>query len=204
LQATYGKQSVTRLDIRPLRDEVYVNERPYRAQHLPSTAAVIHGHFSLSGLRRYFPVSGQVPLITWLRDPVARVVSHYHYLAQRLAAEINPSGPGHRVLRVMQRSLLEYAQLPINRNVMSSFLDGAQLEQFTFIGFVEDYNHDLARVGRILGWPASPEFRVNETSGARHVVDDEVARQIREYNKIDVDLYTRALALKAKGHWSPK
>jgi hypothetical protein len=204
LQSIYGKRSVIRLDVRPNRDEVWVNEKRYHRHHLPRRTHVIHGHFSPTGLAKYFDVSEAIPVITWLRDPVERVISHYFYLAKMLVAQIKPHRDSLDLLKPLQRSLLEYAQLPLSCNQMSHFLEGAALDQFKFVGFVESYNHDLQRLSQVLGWPATPEFQANKTSHSPPMVDDETIQKIRALNQADVDLYQRALELKANGYWSPQ
>lgn len=204
LQRIYGTRSVVRLDVRPNRNEVWVNEKRYHRNHLPRRTQVIHGHFSLTGLAKYFGVSDATPVITWLRNPVERVISHYFYLAKILASQIKPNRDGLDALKPLQRSLLEYARLPLSCNQMSHFLEGAALDQFKFVGFVESYNQDLQRLSQVLGWPASPEFQTNKTSHSPPIVDDETIQEIRTLNQADMDLYERALELKANGYWSPQ
>lgn len=203
LCGVYGQESVIRLDIGLDRDDVRINEKVYTEIALPSATQVVHGHFDFSSLAKRFHPDPTVPVITWLRDPVDRVVSNYFYLAKRLAEELREEEKGLNILSKMQRSLMEYARQEQARNRMSKFLQGMTLDQFRFVGFVEDYDQDLALLAARLGWKDYPTFRYNRTGKDTSMVSEEELRQIREWNSEDVALYDRALHMKEKGYWNP-
>lgn len=203
LCGVYGQESVIRLDIGLDREETRINEHIYTERTLPPGVEVVHGHFALPALMERFAPEPSTPVITWLRDPVDRVVSNYFYLARRLAEELREEEEGLNILSKLQRSLLEYAQQEQARNRMSKFLREMPLEKFRFVGFVEDYDNDLARLAARLEWPEYPVFQHNKTERDTSMLSTEELGMIREWNLEDVALYENALRMKERGHWNP-
>ncbi|MCB9274871.1 MAG: sulfotransferase family 2 domain-containing protein [Lewinellaceae bacterium] len=204
LRGVYGPQHVVRLDIGLVRQEVRVEEELYGDPILPPYARVIHGHFSYPLLQKNFRVAEDIPVITWLRDPVERVISNYFYLAKRLAEELQEEKKGLNILKKMQRSLLEYANFEPSQNRMSKFLEGLELDDLFFVGIQEDYNNSLDRLAGLLGWQDYPVFHHNQTgSGYDGLVSLPEREQIRAWNSRDVALYEKALEGVAKGKWTP-
>lgn len=203
LCGVYGKDSVIRLDIGLDRDETRINEQIYTKSTLPDETQVVHGHFAYPALTERFLTDPSTPVITWLRHPVDRVVSNYFYLAKRLAEELREEEKGLHILSKLQRSLLEYAQQEQARNRMSKFLREMPLEKFRFVGFVEDYDNDLARLAASLDWRDYPVFKHNRTGKDTSTVSDDELQRIREWNMEDVALYERALQMKEAGYWNP-
>lgn len=201
LAGVYGDEAVVRLDIGLVRQEVRIREKIYLEKTLPRGTRVIHGHFSYPLLTRHFEVDPSLPIITWLRDPVSRVVSNYYYLAKRLAEELNEEQRGLNILRKMQRSLLQYAQDEANQNRMSRFLEGLSLEKMHFVGLVEQYDEDLKTLAVRMGWENYPVFYHNQTGKDTSSITDAERDIIRSLNQEDVALYEHALLLREKGHW---
>jgi len=203
LKGVYGEQGVVRLDIGLVRQEVRVNEQRYEQRQLPAPTRVAHGHFSYPLLKKNFDLPEGLPIITWLRDPVERVISNYFYLAKRLAEELEEERKGLNILKKMQRSLLEYAEYEPSQNRMAKFLEGLALEDLLFVGIQEDYDRSLERLAGLLGWEDYPVFHHNLTGEKDRGVTPAERARIRELNQRDVVLYERALALLEKGQWKP-
>ncbi|HRW76651.1 MAG TPA: sulfotransferase family 2 domain-containing protein [Saprospiraceae bacterium] len=201
LEGVYGKEEVIRLDIGLVRQEVRVWETIYEEEQLPARTKVVHGHFSYPLLTRHFTIDPAVPVITWLRDPVKRVVSNYLYLAKRLAEELKEEERGLNILKKMQRSLIEYASYEPSQNRMSKFLEGLDLERMAFVGLVESYDEDLAHLAARLGWEDYPVFHHNRTGKSSDAISAQELDLIRSLNQDDIRLYERAQDLRAKGHW---
>lgn len=195
LKKQYGYQKVVRIDINDNRTRI--NKIPVDNACVYKNTEVIHGHFSIDLLNNYLNLPPETPIITWLRDPVERVISNYYYLHKRLSEELMEEKKGLNILAKMERSLLEYAQDERNRNRMSKFLKGIDLKDFFFIGIVENYDNDIQELGKKLNWSTLEIVTHNKTgTGNKPLVDEQTKALIRSYNKKDQALYEQALALR--------
>src|SRR5690606_37799397 len=160
-----------------------LNEQEYLEPALPQHLKVIHGHFSYENLNLHFDIPTDIPVITWLRDPVDRVLSDYFYLVQRLYDELQEEQKGLNILKKLRRSLSEYAMYAPHHNRMSQFLSGIELEQLFFVGFTENYNDGMERISNLLGWENYDAFYHNKTEGKKYNVTDEEIDLIRSQNQ---------------------
>ncbi len=151
---------------------------------------VIHGHFAAGKYRGVFPEARR---IVWLREPVARVVSHYHYWRG-----LPHGGHGlHRRFLEENLTLEEFAALEPMRDCMSRlFLDGMTPSDFDFVGRQECFDEDAARLARLLGWPESelPASAAVENQGVGSAselagLDAATRRRLEELNPLDTALY---------------
>ena len=199
LKSVYGEEAVIRLDIDMIggRDRLRVNLEDYDDRILPKFARIVHGHFCPADLYDRFTMSRDTPIITWLRNPVDRVISNYYYLAKRLAEELDEKGKGLNILSKMQRTLMEYARDDWNKNRISKFLQGVTLDQLAFVGIQEHYTEDLRALAELLNWKEFPEFRHNTTPNKYEVSPEERA-EIAALNELDVALYKEATKLRNK------
>ena len=171
--------------------QIKVNQKPYESTDVPP-AKVIHGHFNYSLLRKKLNIDPGVPVITWLRHPVERVISNYYYLCERLMSELDEQSKGLNILSKMMRSLDEYAEGQVNRNRMTKFLDGTSLDELAFVGIVEDFDNEVERLATVLNWKDFRVKRVNRTK-EKPMVDASIRKKIEELNKEDMELYQTVL-----------
>lgn len=211
LKNEYGNERVARIDA-PLgkgstsRKEpiLRVNEVRREDCTIPARLEVIHGHFNIEQLGTMIELPPTAKRITWLRDPVERVISNYYYLRERLRAELNEAQKGLNILSKMQRSLIEYARAEKNRNRQSKFLAGTPLEDFDFVGIQEHYAEDVAALAKALAWTHEVNIpQYNHTSN-KPKVGQEIRDEIASLNAEDVALYERGLALRAARTGKPK
>lgn len=194
LKQVYGENQVKRLDI--AIDKFTLEQQPFQSDKLDKGIEVIHGHIFYELLIEKINISKDVPIITWLRDPVARVISNYKYLSKRLAEELDEEGKGLNILAKMQRTLVEYAHDEINRNRMSKFLAGIEPEDISFIGITEYFSDDLKDLAQFLDWKNVEEYMVNVTGKKIDDVSEEDKAIIRQLNRDDVALYQKAIELR--------
>jgi hypothetical protein len=160
----------------------------------------VHGHFLPL---KYLELAQTLPcrFVTWLREPVARLVSHYHYWQQAYDPASELTSPLHR--RVIEEgwSLERFCLAPELRNVYSEFLWGFPTERLCFIGITEFFAEDLRYFSQeILGNKMQPHT-LNRRSGAagagQPVGLGAVDRQAVEgYHDADTALYRCALQLR--------
>ena len=85
LKAVYSKEQVVRIDISlPSEKTSFPSTSHPPPKHLPRGCRVIHGHFRYRDLAEFYKLNSDIPIITWVRDPVERVISNYYYLRQVL------------------------------------------------------------------------------------------------------------------------
>ncbi|PSR12089.1 MAG: hypothetical protein DA408_14370 [Bacteroidetes bacterium] len=195
LCAVYGQTAVARLDIHLEDEQIRLNEQDFEALDLPRRVRVVHGHFSPKLLEKYFQIDPTTPVITWLRNPVERVVSNYYYLQSRLQEELREEEKGLNILSKMQRTLLEYAAAEVNQNRMSKFLAGRSLREFAFVGIQEFYETDLATMGHQMSWEQPPAFHHNATEKKEELSAAEY-QAIAAWNAADMALYQEGLSLR--------
>jgi hypothetical protein len=198
LNDVYGSEQVWRLDM-PLQDDIIKKDgQPTILHEIPTTVKIVHGHFSYHKLNQNLYISPQAQFITWLRHPIERILSHYDYLVSQLQTWLPKEN--HTILYTMQKSLLEFAARPGNKNKMSQFLQGLPLEQFAFVGIVEHYADDLQQLAQKLHWQHTPYKYTNKTEQKtqQHQIPTHVLEQLAEWNQADIDLYQQAIELRKK------
>ena len=152
---------------------------------------VIHGHFYYSEIRRF--IGPEDDLITWLRQPVDRVVSNYFFFKAGLD---NPFRNPSQYLKNYHRkkeTLLEYARKEENQNRMQKFLAGSALEDFAFIGILENLEGSLFELSNLYDKPMSaiPKLNIGRRRGSE--IDDSTRRTIEGLNEMDMALYNQVV-----------
>ena len=152
----------------------------------------IHGHFLpvkylLMATRR------DVTFVTWLRDPVQRMLSNYHYWKRTYRRDSSP--PLHRKVVEEDWSVERFCLGAEMRNMYAQFLWGFPVEEFDFIGVTEFYEGDLSYFAeRFLGVPVAPQrLNAGGPPGGEYQIDPGLRRQIEAFHDRDVELYRRAL-----------
>lgn len=165
-------------------------------------ARVVHGHFCYTQMKAFIE-ENQLRMITWLRDPVDRVISNYYYSMFRIReGKAKPEKEGHKHF-----SLLEYANIPSSRNMMSWFLEGSNLSDFFFIGLKESLQDDLLELGKKLQWPeniviphrkdAADFIRNNDCTTQFDDINTPMKEEIASLNEDDIRLYEEVKKIRA-------
>lgn len=159
----------------------------------------IHGHFLPL---KYLLLADFRPtvFVAWMRDPMARLVSHYHYWYDAYDPTSPDTRPLHRRVVEEQWSLEKFCLSSDMRNLYSQFLWGFPLERFDFIGITENYETDLRAFSlgylgselqvRVVNRRKSPSSKGAELAGR-------LRKRVEKWHAADVDLYQRALAASA-------
>jgi hypothetical protein len=174
------------------------------------------GHVPYGVFRGHLP--DDTRYMTFLREPVDRVVSHYYRHIQRR----DPSRSGHVKQRPgarlkadsIEQALVEM-RLPQLNNLCTRFLCGhdamgelpesaladakENLRGFAFVGIQERFEESLVLLQRLLGVGAIPYVdRHVSRQGGRPAVDEISAEErelIAECNRLDAELYEFGLGL---------
>ena len=127
----YGSFSKVKMDYK----KNHLNEHPINFD--VSEYNVIHGHFKASKYLSY-----NLPYVTWLRDPVIRIVSAYNYnILKRKLEDI---------------SFDDFIEKKVN--MISSFMDIPR-EKFVFIGILEKWTEGIKRFEKLVGLDLSSYYR---------------------------------------------
>jgi hypothetical protein len=161
----------------------------------------IHGHFLPL---KYLPLAdlGDCRFVTWMREPLARLVSHYAYWQRSYDPASDVTSVLHR--RVVEESwtLERFCLAPELRNIYSQFLWGFPLQRFDFVGLTESYEDDLRYFSTTcLGKNAEVRYVNRRLDAPEGGLDSELPaslrREIEAYHAADVALYQQALAMRS-------
>lgn len=180
---------------------------------------LVAGHVGFNMHKRLPP---SVRTITFLRDPVARVVSQYRYFT-KLSGDANM--PVNQFQSYVRGRKLEEMLMDRNDPITEQFFCNMQthalhsdfwtpfrraiqdqspeqileqakanLQRIEVVGIVERMDESIRRMNAILGWPNTPVPHNNPSEKNTKVeVTPALAELIRERNPLDVALYEFAL-----------
>jgi hypothetical protein len=147
---------------------------------------VVFGHHS-------YKVYDHLPMVTWIRNPIDRVVSQFFQFKRR---DKIITYPGYRTITPKEErkktGILEYIErIP---NIMLAYL-GEDPTVFEFIGHLENYDNDLRKFGRMFEFDVPSTYnriRVGDNKSEiydENVSNDKVIEEIKRVNKLDMELY---------------
>jgi hypothetical protein len=162
-------------------------------------ARCIHGHVDLNRLLAVYP--GAI-LLTWVREPVQRVASLYHYWRR----EPDWRHPLCRILHEKKLSLAEFARQDQARNDMTRFFGGFGPADFQFIGVFEELAASMAlffRKFNLAPLPIAHGHSNPDRPAQGYPVSPHDQAEIAGLNADDVRLYVecgRAFAAERRAH----
>ncbi len=171
---------------------------------------VIRGHFPLNWVLKTWPE--KIPFcMTILRDPVKRVISHYHYIRRlkdhrQHSLAINGfesflESDGVQVDNLQVRMLSGEDPWSQPKGACpGEWLDAARMnirERIALVGVIECFDDFLVQAEDAVGWPARVYWRTNVTPPSREddTIDDSLKERIRSMNRMDEALYREAKLL---------
>lgn len=161
---------------------------PQALDRIDPEARAINGHFEYADLKQHLDLEAWQKIV-WLRDPVKRVVSNYHFFKKRL---VHPKPHAAEEARInahrLNEPLLTYAALRENRNKMSTSLTGANPSDFDFIGQTEHMSSDLERLAVAFGFPVLAKTKKRNVTEYAPPTDAEL-EEIRALNLEDIAWY---------------
>lgn len=155
----------------------------------------IHGHFLPL---KYLLLSEKKDLrfITWMRDPIERVLSHFYYLKSFYDPATAPAL--HRRMVEEDWSIERFCLSPELRNYYGQFLWGFPLEYFDFIGITEFYDEDFSWFSRIyLDTDLVPHREnVGKSEGGTYQIEASFRAKLEQFHACDFELYKTALLMR--------
>ncbi|MDB6094194.1 MAG: hypothetical protein JWM32_1756 [Verrucomicrobia bacterium] len=157
---------------------------------VPSNIRCIHGHFVPDELLPQFP---NAELITWVREPVERIISSYFHRRR----DPDWQNPITREMHEKNLSLIEFASLDLMRNEMSRYLGTRRPSDFAFVGCSDQFETSISRFRTQFGLRdvSTPRENCNpDRHTDRYPIDSEIRRKIAALNERDVSLYQEVCA----------
>lgn len=161
-------------------------------------ADCIHGHFMpIKYLRGVDDDLGpaNVAFVTWMRNPIDRIISHYHYWRRNYGREL--ALPMRREMNENNWSLERFCLGPELRNLYTRYLSGVPVGEFSFIGITEHYEEDFNYFSSEF---LSRDLRFDKLNVAniqgRYDITESFRKEIERVHSSDMFLYSKALKLR--------
>jgi hypothetical protein len=150
----------------------------------------VHGHFHPN---KYMTIGG-AKRVTFLREPVSRLLSHYFFWQALPEPPARSGSPLHTYMLRHRLSILEFAKLPIIQRFMTGvFFKGVDMTAFDFIGRQENFSSDFEYLSRLINLSGGTDVRINDnpTTGYQDVVKQDVLDKLGSILAEDIDFYKR-------------
>jgi hypothetical protein len=159
----------------------------------------IHGHFM--PMKYMGNINGVLPprnlvFVTWMRNPVDRVISHYHYWRRNYSRKIALST--RRKMYENDWSLERFCLGPELRNLYTRYITGFELNRFSFVGITEHFEEDLTFfASNYLPQEIDIErLNVGNIRGTYNITKS-FRKEIEKVHSNDMLLYFKALELRS-------
>lgn len=147
---------------------------------------VLHGHFSASAFAAVVPDPARYWI--WLREPVERTISHFHFFRDMHQAR---SAMGRQVGNGTL-PLPAFAAHPAIRNLQCRYVAPFPIDRYGFVGVTEQIPAGIAMLG--LPVPAGRKAAAN-TNPSKPVIDKQTRAALAAENIADTALYSEAVRL---------
>jgi len=153
----------------------------------------VHGHFmpvKYSAFQDKYPMM----FITWLRDPVSRLISHYHFFKR--SYDPTTAGPLFQKIIKENWSLARFCFSEEYKNLYSKYLWNFSYESFDFVGLTEFYEDDLRYFSKRFLKTELDAYKLNcavDNKVSCYEIDTGLRQEVEDYHSKDMALYMRAL-----------
>jgi hypothetical protein len=158
----------------------------------------IHGHFLPY---KYLDLvdKPKVHFVTWLRDPLERMASHYYYWQRTYKGK--KSHHLHQQVMEEKWTLEDFCLSSRFRNIYSQYLYQFPIEHFDFIGITEFFDEDLAYFSKKFlnkREIEAPTSNTNPNKGNKpYISDPDLISKIKEFHSEDYAIYEYGLQHRA-------
>ncbi len=151
----------------------------------------IAGHFKAD---RYIIKYPKAKLITFVRDPVERVISMYYHRMRDTRTHPNLSKLGKSIKKDL--SLEEFIEIKYLHNRQSQFIDPEKISSFYFVGLTERYEESIRLFKKIFNISKKLDIKILNSNPDKaknnYMISEKLRKKIREYNRKDIVLYESA------------
>jgi hypothetical protein len=157
----------------------------------------IHGHFIPY---KYAGLYGNknIRFVTWLRDPLERLASHYHFWLRHYNAETTP-GALHRKVVEENWTFEEFCFSKEMQNFYAQFLWRFPITQFDFVGITEHFGEDIQYFAKYFLGKLEiniPSTNQNPEKPTSYFEDKALVKKLKAFYAIDYDIYSTALKMR--------
>lgn len=158
-----------------------------------SARQVLMGHFNWKELQYWRNHRLPIKAATFIREPLARFVSHYRY-------NTSDQHPAREQFKEKYPTMLDFAR-DLERDYQLNFLLGTFFsfedalnkltEDFSFIGVTEHLGASFQHFARSHGFPDLEEFHLNKATGngSQEEIDDDVREIVLDKSFNDLRLF---------------
>tara|TARA_R110002072_G_scaffold41085_3_gene115771 strand:- start:4500 stop:5180 length:681 start_codon:yes stop_codon:yes gene_type:complete len=199
LQKKYSPNEICTIKRKELTGNSFEKNSEIIKNNISMNHKILHGHFFYKEIEPIVNLHKNVKIITFLRNPVDRVISNYLFFKQR----INEGKVDKNELSRKNETLMEYARLEESQNRQSKFLEGINLEKLYFSGIMETFAEDIKYLSQKLdininGIPVLNKNKHSESS-AFNISENEL-QELKSLNQKDLLLYQIALEIRRKSN----
>lgn len=165
-------------------------------QYKKQNIKCIHGHF-LPYKYSILLENKEALFITWLRDPVERLYSHYFYWIKTY--DKSKSFGLHKRVIEENWDLETFCFSKEMRNVYSKLLWKFPIQNFHFVGITEYFEADfLYFANQFLGIDPNdiPKLNINSNSTRDASLSEDLIKKLKKINDKDYAIYETALAMR--------
>jgi hypothetical protein len=196
-QQNFHESEIQVVKRRGFKENANISPTEFLRKVVAPETKVLLGHFTYTEVESLVTENPGVKIITFLREPVYRVISNFLFFKQRIITRKVPD----KLLERSNETLMDYAKLPESQNRMSLFLEGIDLKRLFFVGLMESFDEDIALLAKSLGLNIDSVPNANKNKFF-NTLDFEISPEelvkIKALNSEDVQLYKKAIELRNK------
>lgn len=201
LEMFFGDSFLRDYEDRPISKPAYERQRSALLSSVEIAARglvnvdCVHGHF-LPVKYLLLSTRENIKFVTWMRDPVERLISQYNFWQRSYDPRTAP--PHHKQVMEEKWTLEQFCLSPRFRNLYGQYLWAFPVEYFDFIGVTEHYEEDLAYFAEnyLAGVLRVEKLNTANTETTVYSIDSSLRKRIESYHEQDMALYLRALELR--------
>lgn len=144
----------------------------------------VHGHLSI---HKYFKIYPNAKVITWLRNPLDRIISYYNFWNSH--NKYKNMGVWHdkfvKEKPTFREFITKWTDLHKEFTIYTKNFDH---NNFFFVGITERYNKDIEKIGEKLNWSNIIKYNENTSTNNMDISDKDI-KLFNEIFKDEINFY---------------